>query len=110
MSRRGVIQGDALSLLLFVLAADVFTQMIILAAEKVLIQGLGLMGFSQKVLSLQYANDTLLFCKAAKEQLVILNLLLYGFELASGLNLIFIRVMLLFWNRMMFHKRKWQGC
>ena len=106
MSRRGVIQGDALSLLLFVLAADVFTQMIKLAV----IQGLGLMGFSQKVLSLQYANDTLLFCKADKEQLVILNLLLYGFELASGLNLIFIRVMLLFWNRMMFHKRKWQGC
>lgn len=51
--------------------------------------GIGPEGFSQKVLSLQYAEDTLLFYTAKQDYLTTLKLILYGSELASGLKINF---------------------
>ena len=61
ISRWGVRKGDPLSSLLFVLAADEFTEMIQNVARAGLLQGLGPNGDSNKVLCWQYADDTLLF-------------------------------------------------
>jgi len=45
------------------LAEDVFTRMINLAASANLIQGLGPAGHGKKVITLQYADDTLFFVR-----------------------------------------------
>lgn len=64
---KGLRQGDHLSPLLFNLAADDFTKMIAKAANAGQIKGL-LPGFiSGGVISLQYANDTLLFLEKKHE-------------------------------------------
>ena len=62
-----------------------------LAASKELLVGIGFEGFHQKILNLQHADDTLLFCKANKEYLTTLKLILYGFELAWGLKINFAK-------------------
>ncbi|XP_020266271.1 uncharacterized protein LOC109841739 [Asparagus officinalis] len=95
MSKRGVRQGDPLSPLLFVLAADAFTSMLNLAAEASLIERLGPINMSQKVCCLQYADDTLVFCKNKRKQLTVLKLILYCFELASGLKINFNKSLLI---------------
>ena len=60
---RGVRQGEHVSPLLFNLMADVFTKMLIRAANNNLISGL-LHCFNRTgVISLQYADDTLLFLR-----------------------------------------------
>ncbi|XP_020252248.1 uncharacterized protein LOC109829595 [Asparagus officinalis] len=95
MSKRGVRQGDPLSPLLFVLAADSFTKMLNLAVESHFIEGLGPNNMRDKVHCLQYADDTLIFCKNNREQLTVLKLILYCFELASGLQISFNKSVLI---------------
>jgi len=51
--------------------------------------GLGPMGFQQKVMSLQYANDILLFSYSEDRYIRTLKFLLYVFKLASGLKINF---------------------
>lgn len=58
-----------LSPFLFVLAADAFTRMLQLAEEAYLIQGLSPDYLSPKVLCLQYANDSIVFCQLDTKQL-----------------------------------------
>jgi hypothetical protein len=54
-------QGDPISPLLFNLVIDVFTRMMGKAARKGYIQGFMTQVFPEGVISLQYANDTLIF-------------------------------------------------
>ena len=89
LSKRGLRQRDPLSPLLFVLVADTFTRMLNLVASKGLLIGIGRESFSQKVLTLQHADDTLLFSKANQEYSTTLKLILYGFELACRLKINF---------------------
>lgn len=89
ISKRGLRQGDPLSPLLFVLAVDSLARILQLAASAGLIEGLGPVGFRESIRCLQYADDTLVFCKAKPESLFVLKFLLYGFELASGLHINF---------------------
>jgi hypothetical protein len=60
---KGLRQGDPLYPLLFNLVADVFNKMLMKAAKQDLISGLSSSGrrWCTGVISLQYADDTLLF-------------------------------------------------
>ena len=89
VSNRGVRQGDPASPVLFNLVADVFTRMLIKAADNGLITGL-LHGFNRVgVISMQYADDTLLFLKADKDCAMNLKWLLSCFEQLSGMRINF---------------------
>lgn len=63
--------------------------MLNLAVSHGLLQGIGPEGLTAKVTCLQYADDTLLFCRAREDYLYVLKLILYSFEKASGLNINF---------------------
>jgi hypothetical protein len=58
---KGLRQGDPMSPLLFSLVIDVFTRMLIKASRKGYITGLMSSIYPEGVLSLQYADNTLLF-------------------------------------------------
>jgi hypothetical protein len=58
---KGLTSGDPLSPLLFNLVVDVFTRLLTKAAGKGYITGLMTRLYPKGVISLQYADDTLLF-------------------------------------------------
>jgi hypothetical protein len=59
--RKDLRQGDPMSHLLFNLVADVFTRMLVRAAQGGYITGLTTSLYPEGVISIQYADDTLLF-------------------------------------------------
>ena len=58
---KGLRQGDPLSPLVFNLVVDVFTKMLTKAANQGIISGLLTDLFEGGIVSLQYADDTILF-------------------------------------------------
>jgi hypothetical protein len=84
---KGLRQGDPLSPLLFNLIADVFTRMLMRAARRKLISGLLPQTEPGGILSLQYADDTLLFLENSLEKAVNLKWLLVCFENLSGMKI-----------------------
>ena len=92
--KRGVRQGDPLSPLLFVLAAD-FLQSILNAAQQ---QGLLLAPFNlphdHDFPILQYADDTLIFMQADARQLFFLKAILNSFAESTGLRVNFEKSMM----------------
>lgn len=85
--KRGLHQGGPLSPYLFILVADVFTRIIYKGKDHNLIQGLDQP--KNDIISLQYADDTLLLSISDGITLSNLKILLYHFENASGLNINF---------------------
>jgi hypothetical protein len=59
--RKDLRQGDPMSHLLFNLVADVFTRMLVRAAQGGYITGLTTSLYPEGVISIQYVDDTLLF-------------------------------------------------
>ena len=89
---KGFRQGDPLSPLLFNLVANVFTRMLMKAAGERLITGLLPEVRDGGIISLQYADDTLLFLDNNLDKARALKWMLSCFEQLSGLKSIMIKV------------------
>jgi hypothetical protein len=83
---KGLRRGDPLSSLLFNLVGDVFTRMLIKAARRVHITGFMSSLYPKGVLSLQYADDTLLFLKHSTTSAGLLKWIMVCFEQLSGMK------------------------
>jgi len=86
-SGKGLRQGDPLSPLLFNLVADVFSRMLMKAARHGLVTGLLPQVVEGGIISLQYADDTLLFLENNMEKACNLKWLLVCFEQMSGMKI-----------------------
>lgn len=90
-SHKGVRQGDPLSPFLFNLAAECLTNMVMNAQKNNLFKGLASDLIPNGVPILQYADDTVLCIEDDIDKAVNLKLLLYMFELMSGLKINFLK-------------------
>jgi hypothetical protein len=79
-------QGDPISPVLFNFAADVFTRMLLKAATRGHITGLMQSMTNTWVISMQYADDTLLFLKNDLHSAINLKWLLSCFDQMSGMR------------------------
>jgi len=84
---KGLRQGDPLSPLLFNLVADVFSRMLMKAARANLISGLLPQVESGGIISLQYADDTLLFLEDDLTKAANLKWMLVCYEQLSGMKI-----------------------
>ncbi|WOL14305.1 hypothetical protein Cni_G23085 [Canna indica] len=83
--KKGLRQGDPLSPYLFLLIADVFARMLKRAARMHLIKGVS-MGGEFNISNLQFADDFVVFTKGDRDDLINLKILLYGYEVMTGLK------------------------
>ena len=90
-SAKGVRQGDPLSPFLFNLAADCLTKMVLNAQENGLFKGLASDLVEHGVAILQYADDTILCFEDNPREVLNIKLLLYLFEIMSGLKINFLK-------------------
>jgi hypothetical protein len=84
---KGLRQGDPLSPLLFNLVVDVFTRLLSRTANKGYLRGLMTSLYPQGVISLQYADDTLLFLDNNERGACHLKWLKVCFEHLSGMKI-----------------------
>jgi len=85
--RRGVRQGDALSPLLFVQAANLLQYVINKAKSQGLLNPPIPLGYTDDFPIIQYVDDTLLIMEACSRQLVTLRALLHTFGESTGLKM-----------------------
>ena len=89
-STKGLRQGDPLSPYLFVLGMEVLSALIRRAADGGFISGCRFRGRGRmeiNVSHLLFADDTIIFCEARKENLTFLSWILAWFEAVSGLRI-----------------------
>jgi hypothetical protein len=84
---KGLRQGDPLSPLLFNLVVDVFTRMLSKAVRQHYLSGLMTDLYPEGVISLQYADDTLLFLNHDPRSAHHLKWLMIFFEKISGMHI-----------------------
>jgi rhodanese-related sulfurtransferase len=89
VSHKGVRQGDPLSPMLFNFAVDTLTRMIRKTQENGLITGLADNLIPRGVVMLQYADDTIICLEDGLENARNMKLLLYLYEVMSGLKINF---------------------
>jgi Reverse transcriptase (RNA-dependent DNA polymerase) len=90
-NKRGVRQGDLLSPFLFDLVADVFHRILQKAQSNRILRGLGDFGNLGQILNLHFADDTLLFLEAPKDNIEILKWILLGYEDLSDMKINFAK-------------------
>ena len=88
-SYKGVRQGDPLSPILFNFVADYLTRMIRFSQHNGLLTGLAENIIPHGVAVLQYADDTIIYLKENIENARNMKLVLYIYELMSGLKINF---------------------
>jgi hypothetical protein len=93
-SAKAVRRGDPMSPTFFNMVAECLTKMVLRAQENGLITGFAPDLIDNGVVVLQYADDTIFYIKHDPEQAVNLKLLLYMFELMSGLKINYLKVKL----------------
>ncbi|RVW53576.1 LINE-1 reverse transcriptase-like [Vitis vinifera] len=89
-SSKGLRQGDPISPYLFILGMEVLSALIRRAVQGNYISGCRLRGRGGEeimVSHLLFADDTIIFCEASKDQLTHLGWILAWFEAASGLRI-----------------------
>ena len=86
---KGLRQGDPISPLLFNLVGDVLTKMLQKGAEKGLIKGIAENFRVGGIVSLQYADDTILFSRIEEVYTRNLKSILIWFEQLSGMRINF---------------------
>ncbi|XP_020266348.1 uncharacterized protein LOC109841822 [Asparagus officinalis] len=84
---RGLKQGDPLSPMLFLLVVDVLNKMISASFSAGDLPNLNLKGEFNSIRSLQFADDTLIFCKADNKDIFTLKSILFMFGSISGLHI-----------------------
>jgi hypothetical protein len=89
LTGKGLRQGDPMSPILYNLIADVFSKMLTRAANQGLVSGLLTRFRPGGVLSLQYADDTLLFLQNNIDEALNLKWILSMFEQMSGMRINF---------------------
>ena len=99
ISHKGVRQGDPLSPILFNFAADYLTRMVRQAQRNGLITGLADNLIPQGIIILQYADDTIICLKENIDIARNMKLLLYIYELMSGLKINFTKSEVFMINR-----------
>lgn len=90
-AQRGLRQRDPLSPFLFVIIGEALSKMISMAAEANLICGFRPTTSAPMVSHLQFADDTLIFCKAIVDQVRDVKAILLFFEAVSGLKVNFFK-------------------
>jgi hypothetical protein len=88
--RRGLRQGDPLSLLLFVLVMDILAHMFQAAEQASVLMELTTLGLKHRV-SL-YADDIVVFARPSEEELVVVREILVCFGAASGPEVNFAKI------------------
>jgi len=83
---KGLRQGDPLAPFPFRIAAEGLAGVVRQAEEKMLVESIEVGEGRVKVSMLQYADDTLFFCKAPIQSVLTLKTILKCFELAYGLK------------------------
>ena len=81
---RGIRQGDPLSPYLFLLCAEGFTSLLIKADLEGKIHGVSVCKSAPKITNLLFADDSLLFCRATKTEVEVVNDILKTYAQASG--------------------------
>jgi hypothetical protein len=82
--QRGLRQGDPLSPYLFIICADVFSELINHAKKNMWIKGVKIAHGAPEVTHLFFADDSLLFCRAKKEEINHIQNIITTYQNASG--------------------------
>jgi hypothetical protein len=97
-TRKGLRQRDPMSPMLFNLVGDVLTRMLAKAASQGLVRGLASFLRGEGVISLQYANDTILFSNIEHHHLKNPKWVLALLEQISGMRINFHKIELILIN------------
>ncbi|GKV00002.1 hypothetical protein SLEP1_g12766 [Rubroshorea leprosula] len=84
---KGIRQGDPLSPFLFLIVAEGLNGLMASAVDKNLFKGARIGNVDVTVSHLQFADDTIFFGEASKENIQVIKCVLRTFELASGLKI-----------------------
>ncbi|GKU98551.1 hypothetical protein SLEP1_g11543 [Rubroshorea leprosula] len=84
---KGIRQGDPLSPFLFLIVTEGLNGLMLSAMDKNLYKGVRIGNVDVMVSHLQFADDTIFFGEASKENIQVIKCVLRTFELASGLKI-----------------------